>query len=144
MCAGLSPPLCTQPLHYGGEGERYKGPQEMLLQTDRYVLLCDVMGHAAQPFELFPRPWRQLCNWKSPFSQTDQAGACSFAPVWVCSGDAGPRNQTSSILPPSLLSPDSEMCISRTSCRALTCPHGWAWSEHCTPHILKQPNVGWA
>ena len=68
MCAGLSPPLCVQPLHYGGEGERYKGPQETLLQTNQYVLLCDVvgLGRAAQPFEPFLGPWRQPHSWKSP------------------------------------------------------------------------------
>lgn len=47
MCAGLSPPLRSRTLHYSSEGARYKGPQEMLLQTNQYVLLCDVMGHAA-------------------------------------------------------------------------------------------------
>ena len=68
MCAGLSPPLCVQPLHYGGEGERYKGPQEMLLQTNQYVLLCNAvgLGRAAQPFEPFPGPRRQPRSWKSP------------------------------------------------------------------------------
>lgn len=94
MCAGLSPPLCTQPLHYGGEGERYKGPQEMLLQTNQYVLLCDVMRHAAWPFEPFLGSWRQLCSWKSPHClRLARPGGCSSAPAWVCSGDAGPRRQ---------------------------------------------------
>lgn len=51
MCAGLSPPLSTQPLHYGGQGQRYKGPWETLLHTNQYVLLWDVMGHKAQPSE---------------------------------------------------------------------------------------------
>ena len=68
MCAGLSSPLCVRPLHYSGEGERYKGPQETLLQTNQYILLCDVvgLGRAAQPFEPFLGPWRQPRSWKSP------------------------------------------------------------------------------
>ena len=68
MCAGLSPPLCVRPLRYSGEGERYKGPQETLLQTNQYVLLCDVvgLGREAQPFERFLGPWRQPRSWKSP------------------------------------------------------------------------------
>lgn len=45
----------------------------MLLQTNQYVLLCDMMGHAAQPFELFLEPRRQPRGWKSLLPQAGQA-----------------------------------------------------------------------
>lgn len=58
-CVLASPSSPPQPLHYNDQGERYKGPQDMLLQTNQYVLLCEVMGHSAQTFEPFLGPGRQ-------------------------------------------------------------------------------------
>lgn len=97
MCDGLSPPLSTQPLHYGGEGERYKGPQEMLLQTNQYVLLCDVMGTQHSLLN---------CSWghrgsrvagKAPCLRPARQGGCFSAPAWVCSKGDGTRSQNGQV-----------------------------------------------
>lgn len=72
------PPLCLGLFITGDEGERYKGPQEMLLQTNQYVLLCDVMGHAARPFEPFPGP-RRRAQLGGPCLGLAGVGGCSSA-----------------------------------------------------------------
>lgn len=77
----------------------------MLLQTNQYVLLCDVvgLGRAAQLFEPFPGPRRQPCSWKSP---------CCLGLVWLGAvpplGLRSALGITGPILPLSLLSLYSE------------------------------------
>lgn len=68
------PPPCLSLLITGDEGERYKGPQEMLLRNDQYVLLCNVTGHVAQPFDPFQEPQGQY-SWDGLLPQAGRVGA---------------------------------------------------------------------
>lgn len=46
----------------------------MLLRNDQYVLLCNVTGHVAQPFDPFQEPQGQY-SWDGPLPQAGRVGA---------------------------------------------------------------------
>lgn len=70
----------------------------MLLRTNQYVLLCDVMGYKAQPLEPFLGPRRQLRSWKGPGLGLARPGRSS-APARLWSGDARPASPRTGWIP---------------------------------------------
>lgn len=78
------PPVCPSLLITGDEGERYKGPQEMLLRNNQYVLLCDVTGQLQLSRLNHSRSHRSSTVGMAPCSRLAECGVGGllFCPNW--------------------------------------------------------------